>query len=413
MQAVVYTLGCKTNQYESQAIMKKLFDYGYQVSDKLEKADLYVVNTCAVTGEAERKSRQVIHKINELNSEADIIVLGCSTQNNSEKFSSLKGVVMTGGTRGKLDVIDAYLNNNCNYKLDISNNDYEDNLVPYRSRTRAYIKVQDGCNKHCTYCIVPLLRGRSRSRPFESIKQEIESCGCKEIVLGGIDLSDYNYDGLDFTGLVGAVGALSGRIRISSLSVRAVNRKLLDTMKAGNYCPHFHLSVQNGCDEILKKMNRHYTSTDIINACDLIREYYPDAAITTDLIVGFPYETEEYFTKSMQTLERAKLTYMHIFPYSIRAGTPAAKMPQIDKAVKKERVKRLEVLREKLWEQFLQDRKDDTVSVLTEQKEGEYVTGHSQNYIKIYLPQDTPLDTIVNVRVGEKFLEGAKGDIIN
>lgn len=412
MKAVVHTLGCKTNQYESGTVIKRLIKHGYEVTENFEdSADLYIINTCAVTAEAERKSRQAARRCSSLSPEADVIIMGCAAQNSSKRFLSMDNVVAAGGISGKVSLIERYLNGERKFS-DISiSKSYEDE-IPIRNRTRSYIKVQDGCDKFCSYCIVPVLRGRSRSRDFESIINEIENSHSKEIVLGGIDLSDYNYEGLKLIDLIRRAGRLGARVRISSLSVKAVTPKLLFAMRTGNYCPHFHLSIQSGSDEVLNNMNRQYTSQDIISACELIKQYYPRAAITSDIIVGFPQETEDNHLQTLATLEQAGISYMHIFPYSIRQGTRAAKMPQVENKIKRARVRDLETLREKLFSNFLESEYGKTAEVITEQEEKEFVTGHTENYIKAYLPKNTPKDKLVKIIIGQRMNDGVQGILI-
>ncbi|NLC16885.1 MAG: tRNA (N(6)-L-threonylcarbamoyladenosine(37)-C(2))-methylthiotransferase MtaB [Clostridiales bacterium] len=408
MKAVVYTLGCKTNQYESGAVAKILEEHGYEVGDSFEKADLYVINTCAVTAEAERKSRQMARRVNAVSPHSDVIILGCAAQRSAKRFLEIHNVAAIGGLGGKVDIVRRYLNGERKFSDIYISKQYEDQPAR-QNRTRGYIKVQDGCDKFCSYCIVPFLRGRSRSRDIDSIIKEILDCKAKEIVLGGIDLSDYSYNGLNFIDLIRRVGKLGPRIRISSLGVKAVTQELIDAMKEGNYCPHFHLSIQSGSDQVLKNMNRKYTKQDIIDACDLIRKNYPRAAITSDIIAGFPQETDQDHQETMNTLERAGLSFMHIFTYSIRPNTRAAKMPQVDKAIKRARAKDLENLREKLFSRFLQSELGKTAEVIAEQAEDGYVTGHTQNYIKAYLPQGAPLGELIKIKIGPRFREGALG----
>ncbi len=409
MKAVVHTLGCKTNQYESGAVIKKLAEHGYEVTDNFEaEANLYIINTCAVTAEAERKSRQAARRCSTLSPQADVIIMGCAAQNSAKRFLSMDNVVAAGGISGKVSLIERYLSGERKFS-DISiSKSYEDE-TPIKNRTRSYIKVQDGCDKFCSYCIVPILRGRSRSRDLDSIIKEIENCRSKEIVLGGIDLSDYNFEGITLVDLLRRIGKLSERVRISSLGVKAVTPKLLYAMKEGNFCPHFHLSIQSGSNEVLNNMNRQYTSQDIISACELIKQYYPRAAITSDIIAGFPEESDQNHLETLATLEEAGLSYMHIFPYSIRQGTRAAKMPQIDRKIKRQRVRDLEVLREKLWAKFLESEYGKISEVITEQTEDEYVTGHTENYIKVYLPKNTPKDKLIKVRIGKRMKDGVEG----
>jgi threonylcarbamoyladenosine tRNA methylthiotransferase MtaB len=411
MKAVVYTLGCKTNQYESGAVAKLLLEHGYEVTDTFEKADLYIINTCAVTAEAERKSRQMARRVNSISPYSDVIILGCAAQNAAKSFLEIPNVAAIGGLGGKADIVKRYLRGERKFTDIYIGKTYEDEEAA-QSRTRSYIKVQDGCDKFCSYCIVPLLRGRSRSRDIDSIIREIQTSGSKEIVLGGIDLSDYNYNGLTLIDLIRRIGKLGPRIRISSLGVKAVNQELIDAMKEGNYCPHFHLSIQSGSNQVLKNMNRHYTSQDITDACDLIRKNFPRAGITSDIIAGFPQETDENHQETLRTLERAGLTYMHIFPYSARPNTRAASMPQVDKATRRARVKDLEALREKLFSRFLQSESEQISEVITEQEEEGFITGHTQNYIKAYLPASVGRDRLLKIKIGERFKDGVKGTLV-
>lgn len=411
MKAVIYTLGCKTNQYEAGAVAKLLLEHGYEVTDVFEKADLYIINTCAVTAEAERKSRQMARRVNAVSPYSDVIVLGCAAQNAAKSFLEIPNLAAIGGIGGKVDIVRRYLQGERKFTDIFISKTYEDQEVA-QSRTRSYIKVQDGCNKFCSYCIVPLLRGRSRSRDIDSVIREIQTSGSKEIVLGGIDLSDYNYNGLTLVDLIRRIGKLGPRIRISSLGVKAVTQELIDAMKEGNYCPHFHLSIQSGSDQVLKNMNRRYTGEDIIAACDLIRKNFPRAGITSDIIAGFPLETDENHQETLRTLERAGLTYMHIFPYSARPNTRAAAMPQVDKATKRARVKDLEALREKLFARFIESEQGQISEVITEQEEEGFMTGHTQNYLKAYLDIDTPRDRLIKIKIGQRFKDGVKGILV-
>lgn len=408
MKAVVITLGCKTNQYETRAVMKRLEEAGYEVSEKSEAADLYIINTCAVTAEAEKKSRQASRHLTTFNQSADVIIMGCASQNSVSKFLNLPNIVAVGGISGKVELIDRYLQGERNFSILNVVKNFEE-VKPLQNRTRSYIKVQDGCNKNCTYCIVPLLRGKSRSRDINNILSEIAECNAKEIILGGIDLSDYRFEGLGLVDLVRRVGKFGGRVRLSSISVKNVNKELLIAMKEGNFCTHFHLSVQSGSDEVLKKMNRHYNSQDIVNACSLIREFYPRAGITCDIIAGFPEESQQNHLETLQTLEAADMAYMHIFPFSAREGTHAAEMIQISKEIKRQRVKDLENLREKLFTKFLAQELGKTEEIITEQTEDDYISGHTGNYIKVYLSSDVPRDSLIKIKIGERFRDGVKG----
>lgn len=346
MKVVVYNLGCKVNQYESDAILHRLYELGYEVSSNLEEADAYILNTCAVTNEAEKKSRQAVAKCRKLNANAKILVCGCASQNDSKQFVDKEGVTYISGTAGKGNIPDM-LEQAGIYVSDISNV-YEDNLTPEITRTRAYVKVQDGCNNFCSYCLIPYVRGRSRSRNLDSVVAECESLAqyAKEIVITGIDISSYGKDSEEsLASLLRAISHIKVRVRLGSLEVRVVNDELLQAMQ-GMYafCPHFHLSLQSGDDATLKAMNRHYTTAEYAEKVALIRRYYPDANITTDLICGFPTETEEQFENTLRFLSEIKFGNVHCFAYSKRNGTKAEKLGMLDKQIVAKRMARLESL---------------------------------------------------------------------
>ncbi|HAJ77490.1 MAG TPA: tRNA (N(6)-L-threonylcarbamoyladenosine(37)-C(2))-methylthiotransferase MtaB [Clostridiales bacterium] len=412
MKIVVYNLGCKVNQYESGTIKEELLKMGYDVTLNLEPADLYILNTCAVTGIAEKKSRAHIAKIAKLNPNAKVIVCGCASEHNKEQFLSKKNVSAVIGTAGK-NKIPQILNEVGNLSTIIPLS-YEDFLCNTTSRTRAYLKIQDGCNNFCSYCLIPYVRGRSRSRDLNSIVKEAEELSKtnKEIVLTGINMSDYKIDGrLAFAELLNALKNNSCRIRISSLECNIVDDNLLKTMKEmPNFCPHFHLSMQSGCNRILKLMNRHYTKEEFIQKVNLIRSYFPNAAITTDVIVGFPTETEDDFAETVDTIKKVNFYEMHIFPYSKRDGTVASKMKMVDGNVVNKRVKILEDINTQNKANYISNQKEP-LYCLTESIEKDYVIGFTENYIKIYLPKTAPMYQIVKVKVVKQFLDGALGEI--
>jgi len=432
MKVSLVSLGCKVNQYESESIAKRLQDNGVSVSFGLKPADIFVLNTCAVTNEAERKSRGFIAKIKKINPEAKIYICGCSAQNSPEKFNKHNGVVVIYGTGRKMDIADIILKDNqellgeairCN---EISTN-YEDIYLPLPSHTRAYIKIQDGCNNFCSYCLIPFLRGRSRSRSLESVRREIahHAPSVKEVVLAGIDLSSYGVDlnpKLDL-GFVADIfmeyPAL--RFRFSSLEVHIISEKFLQKLsKMPNFCPHFHLSMQNGSDKVLKDMNRHYTSSEFLHSVKLIRKFFPNAAITTDVIVGFPTEDELAFNESYETCKAANFAYIHIFPYSPRNGTNALKLKNIATNVD-ERVKKLTKLRDEMALNFIKANCGKEFNLLVEgKKSGEgYATGHTENFIKCYINQKTESgqkiseNEVYKVKILEPYLDGALVKIVD
>ena len=414
MKVVVYTLGCKVSQYESDLIIEQLINKGYVVSKELEKADIYILNTCAVTNEAERKSRGVIAKINKLNPNARIIVCGCASENNAEQFLNKQNVSLVLGT-SKKNQITSVLDKVGNLKSEISK-EYEEFGVIYSSRARAYLKIQEGCNNFCSYCLIPYIRGRSRSRNLDNIVEEAKvlSKSCKEIVITGINMSDYRIDNKLALGQVMlALKDINANIRISSLEVNIITREFLDILKSmPNFCPQFHLSMQSGCDRILKLMNRHYLVKDYLDKVELIREYFENASITTDVIVGFPTETEQDFLETMETCKKANFFQMHIFPYSKRKGTKAELMEQVDGNVVKERISRLNALNKQMHNEYLLKNIGLKSKVIVEQKEDEFLTGHSLNYIKTYILEDVPLYEQVEVEFTEIYKDGLKAKII-
>ena len=325
------TLGCKVNKYESDALMYNLKLKGYDVTDSLGFADVYVINSCAVTQEAEKKSRQMVARCRKFNPQAKIFVCGCASQHNSAQFLD-KDVSYVCGAAGKIKISE--------YIDKISKNDkrllrkreriakmpkqYEDDLFAMQTRTRAYIKIQDGCNNFCSYCIIPYLRGRSRSRAIFSIINEVSKLGdnIKEVVLTGINVTDYKIDGQPaLLTLLEELDAFGKRLRLSSMEESLVGENFVSGLsKLNNFCPHFHLSLQSGCDSVLKRMNRHYTASEFAQSVKTIRKYFPLAGITTDVIVGFPGESDTEFEETFNFIKEVGFSQLHIFQY--RGKTP-------------------------------------------------------------------------------------------
>lgn len=395
---VVFNLGCKVNQYECDVICDNLKNKGYQISQELGPADVYVINTCAVTAEAEKKSRQAIARCRALNASAKILVVGCASQKNPQSFVK-DNVTYISGVAGKFS-IDSHLNNEIQ-DIDIKElpTVYEDGELDSAYRTRSYIKIQDGCNNFCSYCIIPHLRGRSRSRRKEEIVKEIAKLSgfVQEIVLTGIDLMAYGLDiGYDLKTLIEELEVFNLRIRLGSLYAERITSDLLESLKKlKKFCPHFHLSMQSGDDGVLKSMNRHYTANVYKEKIDLIKEFFPDATITTDIIVGFPTETEEAFLNTCEFVKEVNFSDIHIFPYSAREGTRAAKLPQIDKEIVKTRKKILSNIKKDLVKKHLIDNLGKRHEVLVEEKVGEYYVGHTRNYIKVYLKENGEIVTTI------------------
>lgn len=413
------TLGCKVNKYESDALMENLSLKGYETTDKLEPADIYVINTCAVTGEAEKKSRQMIARCKKFNKNAKVFICGCASQKNAKQFLD-KGVDFVGGTAGKIKIseyIDELAKNDKNIvkkreKIEKLPKDYEDDLFAMQTRTRAYIKIQDGCNNFCTYCIIPYLRGRSRSRAIMSIINEANALdeNVKEIVLTGINVTDYKIDNeKGLLTLLRELDKLGKRIRLSSIEDTIMDEGFVKGLsELDNFCPHFHLSLQSGSDGVLKRMNRHYKAEDFENSIKLIRKYFPDAGITTDVIVGFPGESEEEFKECYDFIEKVKFSMLHIFQYSQREGTVASKLyKDLSPKVKQERFEKLDQLNKKLKEKFFKTNKRG--QVLVEEKNEEYYVGYTKNYIKCYIKSKEDLtNRVVNVKIGKPLLDGVK-----
>lgn len=418
MKVVIHTLGCKVNQYESDAIALALEERGIDVSYELEKADAYVVNTCAVTNEAEKKSRQVLAKIQKLNPKAKIYVCGCASQHNPQNFQKGKNVVHISGVANKLKLADAIEKGRGVVELDSLPAEYNDTYVSKPSKTRAYIKIQDGCNNFCSYCLIPYLRGRSRSRNVVEILNEVENLQqfAKEIVLTGIDISDFKIDGKPALGkLLEMLSDYNVRIRLGSLEQGVVNDELLEViLKMKNLCPHFHLSLQSGSATVLKRMNRHYTPEQFLAVVQKIGKCFVNPAITTDVIVGFPGETEEEFMETVNFVKKVKFFQIHVFPYSKREGTVAAKMKDLNGDIKRKRVEILEKINEKLQKKYINKCKKTLHSVLIEEKEGQYYIGHAENYIKCYIKAEKlNLNTFVAVKLKKPYIDGALAVVKN
>ncbi len=406
MKAVVFTLGCKVNECESDSLISGLINLGYEVSDKLEKADLYIVNTCAVTAEAEKKSRQMASRIRKLSSDAKIIFTGCAVQKDPKQFIDKSSDFLVTGVFNKNDIL-SMLDKKGNYVAPPC--DKFEELLPTKSlRTRTYVKVQDGCNNFCSYCIIPYLRGRTRSRSPKSVYEEIKSVNAKEVVINGINLSAYNYDGVNLTGLIKELKDLPCRIRLGSLEVNVIDREFLSVLKElKDFAPHFHLSLQSGSNSVLKKMNRHYTAEEYLEKVNLIREYFEDAGITTDIIVGFPTETDENFKETVELVKKVKFSDMHPFPFSSRSGTVASKMKDLPSEIKKQRLDVLLKLKKECKEEFAFKLKGKTLNFLCEEEKDGFYQGYTENYLRVYLKEKVEIGKITKVIIEEPFLDGA------
>lgn len=435
MKVVVFSLGCKVNQYECDALVAHLIDRGYGVSEKLEIADVYILNTCAVTAEAERKSRQGVTRILNINPNAKILICGCASENNTEQFSAREQVLYVGGTANKMaicDIVDKIkADNNISSKLDKCKEtknttdthfenrvnvkeigkDFEDMGESNSPRTRHYVKVQDGCNNFCSYCLIPYLRGRNRSRSIESIKQEIEFATqkTKEVVLTGINLSAYGKDtGSSLAELLTELKDFDVRVRLGSLEVGVINEELLCATKLlPHFCDHFHLSLQSGDDSVLKSMNRHYTTDEFLKAVELIREHYENAAITTDVIVGYPTEDEKAFENTLSFVKKVGFADVHIFSFSPRKRTVAYKLEKLDSKTISRRHKELETVKLELRDAYNSKFLNTPLEVLFEKKQNGYFVGHTKNYISVYR-EIAKRGEVINVTCTELFRDGIK-----
>ncbi len=412
MKISVLTLGCKVNECESRSIVSSLREAGHDVTEDLVYADAYVVNTCSVTAEADRKSRQYIGKAVKANGSARIYVCGCSSQNDPEVYSKYKNVVYIGGNGKKNDILSAIMSDIvCDSPVFCGKvPDYFEYMnTPSHEKTRDFIKVQDGCNNFCSYCIIPYLRGRSRSRSIDSVLDEAReaSAHTKEIVLTGIDVSSYGKDiGASLTELVIALGRVNVRKRISSFECSVVDEGLHEAMRSSGFGEHFHLSLQSGSDNVLRGMNRHYTTDEYLGKVGLIRKYFPNAGITTDIITGFPTESERDFVDTCEFVKRVGFSDIHVFPYSERKGTRAAEMKQIPMEERRLRARELLEIKSESKRNFLEKQICKTLSVYFEEESDGLASGYAENYVRVY--GNGSAGEIGNVTVKELYKEGVK-----
>lgn len=418
MKAVVYTLGCKVNDVESGSLIRGLENMGYEVSREMEYADLYIINTCAVTAEAERKSRQTVGKAVKQNSNAKIFVCGCASQKSPlsflEKGDSVYAVTGAQKKNEILKMVERGLQSPALGVCIEEEKSYEEMPLPECLKTRNFVKIQDGCNRFCSYCVIPYLRGRSRSRSMESVVEEVLSGTAQETVLTGIDISEYKDEkGRDLADLMTALKEVPTRIRLGSIEVSLITERFLSVLKEmKNFAPQFHLSLQSGSDKVLKSMNRHYTRKEYLEKCEMIYRVFPNASITTDIIVGFPTETEEDFCDSLRIVEEAEFAQIHAFPYSPREGTNAyKKYKELPACVKKERVERLLKKGAEEKEKYIRKFLGKALTLAPENFIDGYTEGYSENYIRLYLPENIE-KRLTTVRVRELFRDGALVDLI-
>ncbi len=410
VKAVVFTLGCKVNECESDSLIAGLKKRGYEVSDKLVYADLYVVNTCAVTLEAEKKSRQTASRIKKLNPNAKIIFTGCAVEKNPKPFIEKSSDYLVTGVFNKKAILDMLDDNGV--KMSPPCTTFEELDRVDTLRTRSYVKVQDGCNNFCSYCIIPYLRGRSRSRSPESILGEINALSPKETVINGINLSAYDYNGTGLKGLIEKLCDCDTRIRLGSLEVNVIDDEFLTALKGlKNFAPHFHLSLQSGSNAVLKKMNRHYTREEYLEKVNLIRKYFNNAGITTDIIVGFPTETEQDFLDTIDLVEKVRFTDIHPFPFSARSGTVAYKMKDLPPEVKKQRLKVLLEKKGQCKSQFVENQIGKELDFLYEESKEGYAEGYTENYLRVYVEGYNGEHKITKVKIIAPYKDGALAQI--
>lgn len=408
-RAALHNLGCKVNAYETQVMSEQLEANGYEIVPFSDVADVYVINTCTVTNIADRKSRQMLHRARKKNPQAIIVAAGCYVQSAQEEIKKDLSVDIVIGNNQKKDLI--YLLREFEEQrhhlvsiVDMSQpQEYEQmDMSQAGEHTRAFVKIQDGCNQFCSYCIIPYVRGRIRSKKIEQVEEEVRGLvekGYKEIVLTGIHLSSYGkdrpQDKEDLVSVIQGLGKVKGleRIRLGSMEQGIITREFLECIKeVKSFCPHFHLSLQSGCETVLKRMNRHYTPQQFLETCNLIRSVFPQAAITTDVITGFPAETIEEFEQTKEFVKQVGFAQMHIFPYSVRQGTKAASMDgQLSQSVKGERAEELIRIGKQMEHEYKKQFIKKPVQVLVEesvQVEGvTYQVGHTKEYVKIAIKE--------------------------
>lgn len=434
MKAAFHTLGCKVNSYETQSVLEQFQSADFEVVDFSDEADVYIVNTCSVTKEASRKSRQILHRSKKINPKAITVAIGCYAQEDKEGLVKDPKVDIVIGNNEKSKTLDLVLDllekrkiKNLKFGISLVDDlthctDFENQTITNQEgHVRAYVKIQDGCNRFCSYCIIPFLRGRSRSRKEEDIVAEIKTLaqnGYKEIVLTGIDISMYgldfenNQDGADINivKLVEKINAIDGieRIRFGSLEVSLITKDFVDRLsKLDKVCPHFHLSLQSGSDSVLRRMNRKYNKQEYLDSVYLLRKYFDRPAITTDIIVGFPEESEEEFSETLDFVKKIGFAQIHVFPYSRRKGTKADSMKgQLSHAQKSKRVGQLIEVAKLLQKEYINQFLDSKVRILVEEEinDGEtFQIGFTPHYIKVSVKSEESLiNQIIDVTLEEK-----------
>ena len=422
-----YTLGCKTNQYETQAMEQMFRALGYEVGSFDEPCDGYIINTCSVTAVADKKNRAVIRRCRRENPIAVIGVCGCYTQHDPDAVRKL-GVDVLSGSGGRKDFVEMMLaaleTRSHQEKLDVALRRREFEVLPaggLSERTRAMLKVQDGCVNFCTYCIIPYTRGPVRSAPLDlAVEQarELAAKGYQEIVITGIEIASWGVDlpgKPPMTDMVAAIceAVPNLRVRLGSLEPRVITEEFCEKLaKYPNLCPQFHLSLQSGCDSVLSRMKRKYDTARYLQSVQLLNRHFPGCAITTDMIVAFPGETQEEFDQSLEFIQKCRFADMHIFPYSRRPGTPADKMPgQHDNATKEERSRSAIAVAEEMKQAYMEGLIGKSLAILFEEEEGEYWIGHAPNYVKVYAKGEDLHNQVRAVKITGVYADGLLGEI--
>ena len=424
------SLGCKVNQYETNAMSQEFLEAGYEVVEFSDVADIYIINTCTVTNIADRKSRQMLRRVKENNRNAILVATGCYAQVGKEELEKLEEIDFIVGNNEKKEIVRIVEDYQVCKDKELKNDDVlsventtlisdvmhqkeyiEFGTTTYTEKTRAVVKVQDGCDRFCSYCIIPYARGRVRSRKLENVVTEVERIvdkGIQEIVITGIHIASYGKDFKENIGLIDLLEKLNEieglkRIRLGSIEPTIITEQFVERLsKLDKICDHFHLSLQSGCDDTLKRMNRRYTTSEFEIVTKLLRKEFPSAALTTDIIVGFPGETNEEFEQTYEFLKKVAFYKMHVFKYSQRKGTKAAGMPnQIDGSIKEQRSKRLLELSDENEKKYNIEYNGKVVEVLFEEKDGDLYKGHTKNYIQVFAKGENLENVICNVLVKE------------
>ena len=413
MKIAFFTLGCKVNQYESQAMAERMVKCGFELVSPNDKADVYVINSCTVTAESDRKTRQTVRRFKRKNPDSIVVLTGCMPQAFPEDADALKEADIVLGNKNNIrlpELIERYFS--CGQRIiEIENHETGDKFIGdsisgFEGRTRAIVKIEDGCNRFCSYCIIPYSRGRVRSKPIDELEAELRTlsdAGFIEIVLVGINLSSYGSDiGLSICDAVElAAGMNFERIRLGSLEPDHITDDVIERLaKVDKFCPQFHISLQSGCDNTLKAMNRHYTSAEYKELCTKLRNSFDETTITTDIMVGFPTESEEDFEDNVNFAKEIGFEKVHVFPYSPREGTRAAKMEQIEKSIKEKRSHIMIEETEKIRQNFLESQIGKTVEVLLETRhDDKFTEGYTKNYTPVKVKGSHPCGKLVTAKI--------------